>query len=360
MKKIKVGIMTFWNSHSNYGQILQGYALQRYLEQYGCDAYIIRFNNFLSQIKEILTLIKKQLLIYSLKNHQKRRFNEFKLQIKYSKSIYHSFVSLRRNPPQVNLFIVGSDQVWTYMRSKERRNGYLLNFADNVKKISYAASFGRDNLKVDELDDFKTALSKLSTITVREKTGCDICEQLGFKAQMVIDPIALLNTTDWKYIEIRPTFKNNRKKNAFIYLLADEDKKIIDLTTKLQEEYNIYYTNPNGKGFLPDCTPSIPEWIGFIDKCDIVITDSYHCTLMSILLNTQFVTVSRTNGIQMNNRLLTLFEITELKYRYVPLTDLNEVMKAVNTYSKITWTDTFIKLIEDSRMLLRKTIECER
>ena len=41
---MKIGIMTFWWSNDNYGQLLQCYALQKYLRDLGHDAYLIRYN----------------------------------------------------------------------------------------------------------------------------------------------------------------------------------------------------------------------------------------------------------------------------------------------------------------------------
>ena len=40
---MKIGIMTFWWSNDNYGQLLQCYALQKYLHDAGHDVYLIRY-----------------------------------------------------------------------------------------------------------------------------------------------------------------------------------------------------------------------------------------------------------------------------------------------------------------------------
>ena len=40
---MKIGIITFWQSQDNYGQILQGYALQQTLTNIGHKSFIIRY-----------------------------------------------------------------------------------------------------------------------------------------------------------------------------------------------------------------------------------------------------------------------------------------------------------------------------
>ena len=40
---MKIAVLTFWNSSDNYGQVLQGYALQKYLKKLGHEPYIVRY-----------------------------------------------------------------------------------------------------------------------------------------------------------------------------------------------------------------------------------------------------------------------------------------------------------------------------
>lgn len=356
MKKLRIGVMTLWNSSDNYGQIIQGYALQRYLEQQHCDAFIIRFSSLLSRVKELLLLIAAGRLPVYLSSRKKRRFKEFKSRIKYSGKFYHSYSRLRNRPPEADLLIAGSDQVWNYMRNTSRRNAYLLRFSDNVKKISYAASFGRDRLNGNEIEDFTNALSKFSAVTVREKSGADICSRLNIKSRLVADPVALIDAGEWREIESAAVFPANGKKNIFIYVLSENCNELTELMTALKEKYNVVYTNPNGNGLKSDRTPSIPEWIGLIDKSDVVITDSYHSTLLSIILKTQFVTISRKNGKRMNNRFLTLFDITGLGNRYVEMEETGKILALTDSFQEIAYSDDFIKLINDSKAFLAEIL----
>ncbi len=40
---MKIGIITHWKDQDNYGAALQSYALQKYLQLLGHDAFIIRY-----------------------------------------------------------------------------------------------------------------------------------------------------------------------------------------------------------------------------------------------------------------------------------------------------------------------------
>lgn len=61
-KQISIGIITYWWSKENYGQILQMYALQIYLRNKGYNAFLIKYNPQFD-----LTLLKKRSKISLLK-----------------------------------------------------------------------------------------------------------------------------------------------------------------------------------------------------------------------------------------------------------------------------------------------------
>ena len=43
---MKIGIITFWETQDNYGQIMQNYALQETLKKLGHSPYLIRYSLF--------------------------------------------------------------------------------------------------------------------------------------------------------------------------------------------------------------------------------------------------------------------------------------------------------------------------
>ncbi len=320
MKNKTVGVQTFWRSQFNYGQLLQGYALQKFLVSNGYYSYIIRFDSFLSRMKELMILMFKGKIFTDFKQKKLRKFDEFRNKyIKYSEKKYKSFRALKKYPPKADIYIVGSDQVWAYMRNKERRDAYLLSFGETtVKKIAYAASFGRDNLK-DDVEDFRYALKHFSYLGIREKSGQSICQNLGYDASWVTDPVTLLSPDYWRSLKTSINI-NNEKQNIFFYTLTNvqQNRKYKELKYFLQKKYSVYYTNSSElldescKLFL-----SPKEWLTYIDECNAIVTDSFHCTMFCIMFNKTFVTIVRGDGKGMSNRLTSMLERLGLSERYV-------------------------------------------
>lgn len=65
---MKIGVITFWQSLDNYGQQLQCWALQQYLQKEGHDVFLIRYD-FANRIigKGIKNELKKNLIYHFLK-----------------------------------------------------------------------------------------------------------------------------------------------------------------------------------------------------------------------------------------------------------------------------------------------------
>ena len=85
MENKTIGVQTFWRSQFNYGQLLQGYALQKFLVNNGYCSYIIRFDSILSRMKELLILMLKGKILSDFKQKKLRKFDEFRNKyIKYS------------------------------------------------------------------------------------------------------------------------------------------------------------------------------------------------------------------------------------------------------------------------------------
>uniref|UniRef100_UPI0026114D82 polysaccharide pyruvyl transferase family protein n=1 Tax=uncultured Treponema sp. TaxID=162155 RepID=UPI0026114D82 len=131
-KKLKVGILTFWWSNDNYGQLLQCYALQKYLRDAGHDAFLIRYNSqndftrspvFIRLLKALNPILLFKYLNYRVNSRKSiveaklhdRHFEDFRNKyIVQSEKIYSSYSELKENPPEADVYIAGSDQVWNF------------------------------------------------------------------------------------------------------------------------------------------------------------------------------------------------------------------------------------------------------
>ena len=157
-KEKKIGIITFHSAH-NYGAVLQAFASQKFLEKSGYNTEIINYRNPKidknfrifnidnSNIKKLLKSIIRDTL-FLFKNIKK--YNNFEKFINKNFNLtlrYNSEEELKNNPPKEDIYITGSDQVWSYYLLGKLEDSYTLNFGDNnVKRISYAASAGDSDI----------------------------------------------------------------------------------------------------------------------------------------------------------------------------------------------------------------------
>lgn len=340
----KVGITTFWDTPVNYGQVLQGFALLRVLKDLGYSPFIVRYTmneeviaeSKLTKIKNILSgrssihrFLKR--FYYTSEKKIDRGFNDFKNKfMTYSDEFYPSFKSLEWNHPKADIYITGSDQVWGEWGSDNKKKVFLLEFLPNsVKRISYAASFGRNSIKESEVNLFRNALDKFAAISTREKSGLSICKDLGHSAQLVADPTLLLNRETWiKTLSLNCSKGNN--KTAFIYLMQNE------YTTKLghkiirylhRKGYDIkyvssaYYIDPQS-----NYNATIEQWLRGILTADIVVTSSFHGTLFSANFNTPVISLCGKEGKEgQNSRIYSLLDEIGLSNRILDEFDENKI-----------------------------------
>ena len=174
----KVGILTFHRAF-NYGAALQAYALLTTIKNLGYTAEIIdygrvgatpRFPVDFKGVKPFLNVMYLNLLSLGNADIRRYRFRAFQKDMMEFSKISYSSANLKKATNRYDTFIVGSDQVWN-PNLTFNDTSYLLNFADNRRKISYAASFGLKNLPVELIETYRVSLSKFNRISVRERAG---------------------------------------------------------------------------------------------------------------------------------------------------------------------------------------------
>lgn len=331
---MNIGIVTFWWSHDNYGQLLQCYALQRYLKEKGHNAYLIRYDSNSDILpKNILRFIKKNLMsVYTkikfYKSIKKRNFDVFRQDyIAQSKNIYKSISELRNNPPKADIYIVGSDQVWSCImspiqRKKNLASAYFLDFGNNnVKRISYAASWGTDNISPEYEAFITPLLNRFSAVSVREKTGIALCKKCGVQKPVCVpDPTFLLSAKEYcnELLREQVTYDDDY---IMLYLLNNtfnfNKQKIFDFAknNKLQ----VKYVTGNGlTDSYEKIYATIPEWLNLIKNAKYVITNSFHCSVFSVLFHKQFGVIPLSGNYEkLNTRMLSLFELLKIDERFI-------------------------------------------
>lgn len=368
---MKIGIMTFWWSEDNYGQLLQCYALQKYLRDKGHDAFLIRYYRETDYIKSRLRIfmvfnpeklcmylqsrIKKVLTKIEQKKYS-RNFDDFRNEhIISTDKIYKSYFELLKDPPEADVYIVGSDQVWNFQdaplkKVKNLVNAYFLNFGNySIKRMSYAASWGRSCIPQEYEEIITPLLKKFDYISVRERSGLEICQKMGVDAQWVPDPTMLLDKKIYQSLYKNSNFSKPTKPYLFFYSLGNKteiSKKHVYEWAKKRNLEVIYVTGNNNHDSYKKTYASIEQWLFLLSHAEYVITNSYHCAVFSTLFNKQYGVLSlKGRHVGMNTRFDSLWEIFELEERMLEKDNFELLDKTYNPKINKTLTEKFENFI---------------
>lgn len=322
---MKIGIITL-PPLFNYGNILQAYALQSILEKLGHEASVVVAENRYPQLpllKRPLVYFKRMIvklfkntnfLIFEERaNHIMFQHTECFIQRFLKLSDYASFKKIKQS--DFDAYVVGSDQIWRRAYNKNIYDKYLA-FAENwnVKKIAYAASFGVDEWELtnEETGRCRTLVKKFDAVSVREISAVGLVKKYyGLNAEWVLDPTLLLSKDD--YVRKLGIDKyQSSPGNLFCYLLTYNDcvDKSVQVVAEQEhlEPFHVYSCFENR--FLPlnkRIQPPLEAWLrGFMDA-KLVLTDSFHATVFSILFQKPFVLF--TSSKRGNSRMLSLLEM---------------------------------------------------
>ncbi len=333
---MKIGILTL-PLHTNYGGILQAYALQTILERMGHEVIVLnRDRNVYSPkhqqiLSYILYLIKKYCLGRKVSPFKsaKRKNIEREEREQYMSVFLNKYIHtykirnlVKDVPKNLEAFVVGSDQVWrhkyfTRLFKSRIENAYLKFCKDeNVKRISYAASFGTEEWEYteDETKECARLLGLFDAVSVREKSGVILCsEKLARNdAKRVLDPTMLLSQKD--YIKIVDNAEMPKSSGNLMCYVLDDNTNIQALINRIAIEKNwipfIANSKVNDKK-LPNkerIQPPVERWLrGFMDA-EFVVTDSFHACVFSILFHKPFIVIGNKNrGYSRFESLLKLF-----------------------------------------------------
>ncbi len=386
----KIGIVTHYYKSINYGGNLQAYALCKMLSKMGYSAEQIQLENianapfakrFLQNFRE--SPIKATKKVFSivcgktlgrLKKDEKstamekaiqqrhNAFNHFNSElIPHSDKVYTND-NIKEALSVYDIFITGSDQVW---HPSAYNPAYRLDFVPSgTPKLSYAASLSVDRLSEEERIVFKNSLKDYIGVSVREKSGADILEELSpVKINVSLDPIFLLEEADWEELASERLIEENY---VFCYFL-DKNTPIKRLAKSFAEKNGLklvtipFLSGEYDKddlelfdGLLYDASPE--KFLSLILFADYVFTDSFHASAFSAVFKKQFFAFERSSSKQMSVRIENLINIFNLQNRFireenVSLESLVKIEEA--DYSKPNDLDTVKK---DSVDYLSKTL----
>lgn len=319
---------------NNYGGNLQRYALIKVIQGLGHDInhiFLTRYRH-LKWYKKPFTYGKRFFIRYILKHKDVIIFSESKFNKepnKVSESVLNFYMRYIPHTQEVNsfnkvkaicnqaydCFLVGSDQVWRKrMTMQIGLYSYFLSFLGKrkVRRVAYGVSMGTEEneLSDKEIKRLSNLYKRFYAVSVRELFMLDYFEKYGWKnphAEIVIDPTMLLNISDYRLLFDSKNVPNDKQTENKIYCyILDEssstDSFIKEMSAKMRKDFQ--------KTTLNSYSVGIEQWLNNIYYADLVITDSYHGTVFSILFNKKFIFIG--NNMRGNARISSLFSLLEI------------------------------------------------
>lgn len=304
----KIGILTL-NGNMNYGNRLQNYALEQTILKLDAEVDTIWLCSKKDFLKQYLKRIVFKFPKYK-RNNNFFIFSKNNINIKYYLNYNFS--------KKYDYFIVGSDQVWN-PNFPDFSEDMFLKFSNKERNISYAASFGVNNIKNEYIDMFRKGINNVSYLSVREERGKSLIKELTNRedVDVLIDPTMLLKCEEWDKISKKPNMIK-QKKYILNYFLGDlSEKRKIEID-RIARKYDCDVINIlDRKDAFYECGPS--EFLYLEKNAFLICTDSFHSSVFAILYNTPFLVFDREDKEEkMNSRIETLlskFKLEDRKFK---------------------------------------------
>ncbi len=322
---MKIGILTFhWAT--NYGAVLQCFALQTYLECKGHEVEIInykprqyddslwmflRYRKFL-HLKEYLSERKKEAAIAAFRSQH----------LKLSRRVY-TCAEIGEIAGKYDAIVSGSDQVMnpSFLLNGDRKGvitpSYFLGFPFEGKRLGYALSFGCVKYPEKERGVASRYIEDFDVITVRESSGVDIVKSMGRDDAIVVpDPTLLMGSEFYrKMAEGKQARKEEYVYCFFIRNIATRKESI----GRVLDGSMVVWNNDDG-----DFT--MEGWLVKIRDANFIVTDSFHCVVMCLKLHRPFAVVTELAGnVGMNDRFYTLLRSVGMLERLVYKEDVERI-----------------------------------
>lgn len=353
----------------NSGASLQAFALQRYLESQGHEVQIIDYKpDYLSNhfnlwainpkynkpvLREAYWMVK---LPYRIKARaRKKPFDQFTQHYLHLTRRYSSVVELRKDPPEADVYIAGSDQIWNTTLPNGTDAAFYLDFG-SARKISYAASFATPALREGTGHFVKQKLKNFDAISVREKSGIGLLNNLGYEGNQVVDPVFLLSKEDWdallsdNHLASQPELKEpyilvyNFEPKGPISIVADRLARLIKCKIYSFGPYAMPYAQKNFVNNGP------LDFVALIKSAQCVVSNSFHATVFALIYSRDTFVVNRQDGL--NQRMKDLLEDYGLGDRLISPTASDAQLIEHIDYSKVN--PIFEKSIANSKDWLDK------
>jgi coenzyme F420-reducing hydrogenase beta subunit len=280
-----VGLLNFHVSHLNYGALMVAYSLSQKVKELGYTPININF------IRPSVVNVKDV-----------DPFDSFRKKYIPMTEECYTYDDLLKQNERLNKIIVGSDQVWLQGWHNEYK--FYLNWASGIKTlVSYAASFGKSqfNGRKSEIIAIRDLLKRYDAISVRERTGVDICEStFHTRAEVVLDPTLLFNSDKYDTLieEAPETNEFDGEYIGFMFVNEANAEKFrhSPLASKIKVVSALKDDENNHRPF--------GHWLKCIKNSKYMVSDSFHGTCFSLIFKKQLILIN--NSYSGNERIVNL------------------------------------------------------
>ena len=342
----------------NYGCLLQAWALQTVLRRMGHDVVTFDPCPYLSLPRTKMPFVYakraiKKIYGQNVTIRREEKFNrEHDLKIQNLKPFIEANIQKAEftkvtdiKEGDFDVLMAGSDQVWRpkYNRSYGRTiENAFFDFAQqwkHVKRIAYAASFGTDDWEyTNEQTTRCSELAKLfSAISVREQSGIALCkERLGVTATHVLDPTMLLDRKNYEELIAQCPDTHSPSGNLLCYIL-DETEQTTNIINHIAKEKGLTPFRANSKvtdknaDISEKIQPPVEQWLRNFKDAELVVTDSFHACVFSIIFGKPFVVIgNKKRGI---SRYESLFAMLSMDVH--PIFSVEDVISMNTNYDEV-------------------------
>lgn len=379
---IRIAILTEYYNSTNYGGVLQAYALTRVLnEKYGVAEQVcyvktsvltkdskknmvdLSVNNGVGRvytiIRKIIRCVLRKFCCWTVARNELGKIAiRNKLIYQFAEKIPHSLQlyddkNIKNCIEDYDVFVVGSDQVW---RNTEDR-AYWLEFVPHHKiKISYAASIAKDSLDKEEEETYRHALQTFDSVSVRESDAVTLLkEYCHIEPHLVLDPTLLISREEWNEVSSPRKVKEDY---IFCYFLGMSKRQRMVASKYARLKHFKLVTIPYIRGNFELCDLFIGksgerlfevspnDFISLIKHASCVITDSFHGAVFSLIYQRDFYVFERPEKISMGSRISSLMNLFGTEDRYCKTTEQQSV-KYMDSCSPICYNKS--KLLDDMK-----------
>ena len=363
-----IGLVTCY-FHHNYGSMLQAYATEMIMRRMGLPFQTIACRAPIDYMEEnkLLYFAKKLLIgdwkmrLGKMKIEREKRhnpafaknwavrdaaFNRFANESFHLSPVCKTRAELTELAKNYSAFLVGSDQLW---RTDSVEHGYytLEWVPDGIRKIAYSTSIGVKEVPWFQVKKNRRFMNRFDFMALREQSACNLVKKLtGRDVQVVLDPTLLFSGDEWMAIQqVEPLTDG---KYIFCYLLGNNPwqrdfiKQVKQRTgLKIVALQHLDEYIPSDEGFADEAPYNVGprEFLNYIRNAEIVFTDSFHCSVFSILYEKKFFTFNRfseTARQSTNTRIDNLLSIAGLPERRLERgRNIDSVLQTVSDFCAV-------------------------